>query len=248
MVLQLQKGIVYGPVNSRRLGKSLGINLMPVNYKLCSFNCVYCQYGKTKILTNNLSPYIKDLPTLEEIKISVEKFLKNSPKINYITFSGNGEPTLHPQFNEIVDLIIALRDKYLPYVKIALLSNSTFPDNEKIKGAFSKIDLKIFKLDVGSEDLFLEVNRPFKEISFTKIIKNLKNLDDIIIQSMLFTGKIENSSDEKIRKWMEKLEEIRPREIQVYTTDRPTEQMLERVPKERLTEIAENVRNYWALK
>ncbi len=127
MVLELQKGIIYGPINSRRLGKSLGINLMPTSYKLCSFNCIYCHYGDTKILSRNLTPYLKDLPSPTLVKQSLEKFLHNYPKIDFITFSGNGEPTLHPQFSEIVDIIKELRDKYIPDVKLALLSNSTFP-------------------------------------------------------------------------------------------------------------------------
>jgi wyosine [tRNA(Phe)-imidazoG37] synthetase (radical SAM superfamily) len=243
MVLQLQKGIIYGPINSRRLGKSLGINLMPTTYKLCSFNCIYCQYGKTEVLTNNLIPYVKDLPNLKEIELCLEKFLRNFPKIDYITFSGNGEPALHPQFNEIVDLIVYLRNKYLPHTKIALLSNSSFPNNDDLKKAFSKIDLKIFKLDVGSEDLFLKVNRPFKEISYKEIIEKLKSFDNFVIQSVFFTGKIENSSHENVKKWIEKLKEIKPKEVQIYTIDRPTEQELEKISRKKLMEIANNVKN-----
>ncbi|MCP2520059.1 radical SAM protein [Candidatus Aminicenantes bacterium AC-335-K20] len=248
MVLQLQKNIIYGPINSRRLGKSLGINLMPIDYKLCSFNCIYCQYGKTDILTDNLTSYKKDLPDLKEIEISLENFLRNSPSIDYITFSGNGEPTLHPEFSDIVNLVVDLRNKYAPVTKIALLSNSTFPCNKEIGRAFEKIDLKIFKLDVGSEDLFLKVNRPFKGISFKDLIENLKKLDRIVIQSLFFTGKIENSSNGKVRDWMERLREIKPKGIQIYTIDRPTDEKLKIVSRERLLEIADNVRRLLGFK
>ena len=242
MVLQLQKNIIYGPINSRRLGRSLGINLMPTNYKLCSFNCIYCQYGKTDILTNNLTPYKKDLPGLKEIKMSLENFLRNSPHLDYITFSGNGEPTLHPEFNDIVDLVVDLRNKFAPTAKIALLSNSTFPCNKEIRRAFEKIDLKVFKLDVGNEDLFLKVNRPYKKISFKEIIENLKELDDIVIQSLFFAGNIENSSTGKVSDWMEWLREIKPKGIQIYTKDRPADEKVDVVSREKLLEIADNVR------
>ena len=111
-VLGLQKGIIYGPVGSRRLGRSLGLNLSPTAYKVCSFNCVYCHYGWTKDLTSDLSTYTKDLPTPQAVEEALERTLATlDPPPQYITFSGNGEPTLHPDFEEIVDRVRAVRDR-----------------------------------------------------------------------------------------------------------------------------------------
>jgi wyosine [tRNA(Phe)-imidazoG37] synthetase (radical SAM superfamily) len=242
MILELQKDIIYGPINSRRLGKSLGINLMPTSYKLCSFNCIYCHYGNTKILARNLTPYLKDLPTPTEVKLSLEKYLNNSPEIDYITFSGNGEPTLHPQFHEIVEIVKEIRDMYLPYVKLALLSNSTFLNSSKMINSLNKIDLRIFKLDAGTENLFLKLNRPYKEIKFEEIIRNLKNIKDYVVQTVFLAGEINNSSGESVNEWIKKLKEINPKEVQIYTIDRPTaNKRLIKVSKERLNEIKNEV-------
>ena len=125
MVLTLKKGIIYGPVNSRRYGKSLGINLMPVDYKLCSFDCVYCHYGYTKICTGDVAPYHEDLPRLEQVVAAVEQALTSESEFQLITFSGNGESTLHPQFPEMVTAVAQLRNRYRPEARLALLSNAS---------------------------------------------------------------------------------------------------------------------------
>ncbi|MFQ6082961.1 MAG: radical SAM protein [Candidatus Aminicenantia bacterium] len=248
MPLELQKDIIYGPINSRRLGKSLGINLMPVKYKLCSFNCVYCHYGSTQVLAKNLHQYQKDLPTPEQFKISLEKALIDLPEIDFITFSGNGEPSLHPQFEEIVDMTVELRNKYLPQVKLAILSNSTSLDLPKVRQALSKLDLVILKLDAGNENIYKKINRPFKEITYHQIIRDLKGIKDIILQTVFVAGRIDNSTEEAVEDWIEKLSEIRPKQVQIYSIDRPTgDEKLIKVSQERLKEISEKAKELTGL-
>ena len=143
-LLPLQSGILYGPVNSRRLGKSLGINLMPGSYKLCSFNCVYCHYGWTRKQGVDFKKYSTDLPTIDQVAESVAHALKSSLEFKFLTFSGNGEPTLYPQFATLVEEVVSLRNKYRPKVKIALLSNSTGLARENVLHSLVKIDFAVF--------------------------------------------------------------------------------------------------------
>ena len=154
MLLKMQKGIIYGPVNSRRYGKSLGINLMPTEKKLCSFNCVYCHYGTTKRCTMNIEQYKDELPELDKVVNTLERKLKTDLELDLITFSGNGEPTLYPQFGELVKAVVELRGKYRPNAKVALLSNSTGLIYDDVVESLDMIDLPILKLDAGNEDTF----------------------------------------------------------------------------------------------
>ena len=139
--LSLQRGVIYGPVDSRRLGRSLGINLLPTGYKLCAFDCIYCQYGRTKVLTASAEK--GRFPTVEVVLRKVEEALRQVPDLNYLTFSGNGEPTLHPHFVELVKDVIHLRDKLRPEVKSAILSNSALVGREEVREALARLDLRI---------------------------------------------------------------------------------------------------------
>ena len=151
-VLELQKGIIYGPVSSRRLGRSLGINLSPTARKVCSFNCVYCHYGWTKVLTSDLSAYIDDLPAPKAVEKALEETLRTlDPPPQYITFSGNGEPTLHPDFEEIVDRVRVVRDRTGTQADIAILSNSTGLANQSVLRGLASLDVRIMKLDAGTD-------------------------------------------------------------------------------------------------
>ncbi len=239
-LLALQKGIIYGPVNSRRLGPSLGINLMPVDYKLCSYNCIYCHYGYTDIHTLELTEKIEDLPTPEEVKIALEDYLKNDKNISYITFSGNGEPTLHPQFSEIVDIVKKVRDEYVPSVKVAILSNSSTVNRPETREALARLDLRIMKLDCGTEKTWKALNHPHKSLSLEKIVEGLKRLKDVIIQTIFVKGSVDNTTDGEVDEWISKLKKINPKEVQIYTCDRPVpDKGIEKVPKEVLYKIAE---------
>ncbi len=238
-LLPLQRGIIYGPVNSRRLGKSLGINLMPWTCKLCSFNCVYCHYGRTTRLTSNLENMLDDLPSLEAVVQAVERAVKSETIFDYITFSGNGESTLHPDFPDIVDEVIRLRDKHRPGVKVALLSNSTGLLFEKVRKALKKIDLPVLKLDAGIELGFKAINRPAKGIDFKQLVGGLTQISDFLVQTILMDGSPSNADKEDLLKYFDLIATIKPLMVHIYSIDRAVpNRRISLVAPERLEEIA----------
>ena len=238
--LKLQKGIIYGPINSRRLGSSLGINLSPNDYKLCSFNCIYCQYGKTKVHTIDVIRNLSDLPTKEKVKNALEDWLRKGMKVDYITFSGNGEPTLHPEFDKIVDEVIKLRNKYLPPAKVAILSNSSNVSSPKVKKALKRLDLVIMKLDSGTKEMFQKINSPVKGIEYEKVVEDLKELKNIIIQSVFIGGEVTNTKPDEVEEWIEGLRYILPKKVQIYSLDRPfIGKSISKVDRYVLSKIAE---------
>jgi wyosine [tRNA(Phe)-imidazoG37] synthetase (radical SAM superfamily) len=238
--LKLQEGIIYGPINSRRLGSSLGINLLPTSFKLCPFNCIYCQYGWTPAHTDDASEYVNDLPTTDELKEALEGWLKKGQEASYITFSGNGEPCVHPQFDKMVEIASGLRDKYLPQAKLAVLSNSSCLGRSGVLKGLKQLDVRIMKLDCGSEETFRKVNRPHKNVKYEEVVENLKNLDRIIIQTVFMQGEISNIENREIEEWIEKLDYIKPTEVQIYSIDRPSaDQTLRLVEKGKLEGIAQ---------
>ncbi|MEW6455383.1 MAG: radical SAM protein [Acidobacteriota bacterium] len=239
MLLPLQRGILYGPINSRRLGKSLGINLLPRNYKLCSFNCVYCHYGWTKKHTIDLREYIKDLPPLDKVVKAVGQAAKSSIKFDFLTFSGNGEPTLYPMFAELVDEVVRIRNRYRPKVKLALLSNSTGLAYKKVRESIPKIDLPVFKLDVGTEKKFKLINRPAKGVNLAELLDFISSLEDFFIQTVLIEGTPSNVTKEDLAAYFQQISQIRPKEVHIYSIDRPVPNTrLALVPPKRLEEIA----------
>lgn len=245
--MDLQSGIVYGPVHSRRLGRSLGINILPSKYKLCSFNCRYCQYGWTERPTLQPTGELRNLPTPQEVGAALEQSLRriarHRTRIDSLTFSGNGETTLHPDFGTIVDLVKSLRDRYLPHIKLAILSNASKVGDKEVRDALEKLDLKIMKLDAGSEELVHELNGPAPPFYLGEIVAGLKELSDVIIQSLFVQGRVSNSDPESIELWLEKLREIRPSLVQVYTLDRaPADERLWKVNMATLQWIVSQVR------
>lgn len=224
-LLPLQKGCIYGPVQSRRLGSSLGINILPVKYKLCSMNCVYCQYGLTK--SPNLVAEIRngyELPSIADLEKTLLAALSSlKKKFAYLTFSGNGESTLHPQFPAMVDAVKTIRDKYLAETRLAILSNSTTLLRSEIKKALMKIDVPILKLDAGDENLFRKINRAAKGIKFDDLIRGLIEFHHKhkVIQTLIFNGRSSNSTDDNLKAWAKLLSQIKPAEAQIYTLDRP---------------------------
>lgn len=245
--LPLQSGIVYGPVNSRRLGASLGVNLLPCGYKLCSFNCLYCQYDWTHKPTLNLTYQIKDLPRPEAVsaalQASLQRIAKRRSRLDCITFSGNGEPTLHPDLAEIVAAAKQLRDQYLPQVKLVILSNSSTVGREEVRAALEMLDLKVMKLDAGSEDLIRRLNTPTPPFYIGEIVAGLKNLKNVILQSIFVQGRVTNTDPDSVELWLEKVREIHPTLVQVYTLDRqPAETRLWKVNLPTLQWIASQVR------
>ena len=238
--LRLQEGIIYGPVRSRRLRLSLGINLLPTSYKLCTFNCLYCHYGFTKRHTHDATSCLSDLPSVEQVRESLTDWLERNPQhIDYITFSGNGEPCLHPEFDRMVEVALKIRDKFVPQAKLAVLSNSTCLDRDRVMAGLKKLDVRIMKLDCGTEKTFRNLNRPSKGVRFEKVVENLGELDDIILQSIFVEGRLNNTEEEEVDKWIEKLSYIKPEEVQIYSIDRPSaDESLSLVSQDKLNQIA----------
>jgi wyosine [tRNA(Phe)-imidazoG37] synthetase (radical SAM superfamily) len=220
MTIPLKAGIIYGPVNSRRLGRSLGINLLPRGTKICTFNCVYCQYGWTKIHGRSL-PDNKEWPAPEVIFSELKKFLENSEiPPEYLTFSGNGEPTLHPHFPEIVQGIITIRDELAPPAKTAILSNSSTVTETPIREALRMLDVRIMKLDCGNAECFTHYNQPTSGVEFSEVIEGLRELDKVTIQSLFADGDGGNYTPSSIEDWIVQLKIIHPVFVQIYSLDR----------------------------
>lgn len=237
--IPLQCGIIYGPVRSRRLRWSLGLNASPTSYKLCSFNCVYCQYGWTAVRTIDATNRLGDLPTRDDFGNALESALGEHKEIDNITFSGNGEPTLHPQFEELVDIAKQLKEDYFPKAKLGILSNSSTVSIERVRRALAKLDFRIMKLDVGSMETFRKINRPDKGVDYGTILNGLKSLGKVTLQTMFVDGTIQNIGEREVREWIERVGEIQPMKVQIYSLHRPpAKSSLREVPGERLREIA----------
>ena len=237
---------IFGPVHSRRLGVSLGINLLPSDGKVCSFDCIYCECGVNAERRPN-----QPLPTREEVRTELEKKLKdmqvNGPSPDVLTFAGNGEPTAHPHFPEIMDDTLALRDKYFPHAKVSVLSNSTFIHKEKVFNALNKIDNNILKLDTVDAEYIQRVDRPSGAYDVNKIVETMKAFKGkLIIQTMFMKGKtdegkdVDNTSDRFVLPWIEIVKQIAPRQVMIYTIDRETpDQSLQKATHEELDRIVE---------
>lgn len=239
--------IIFGPVSSRRLGVSLGINLLPTDYKFCTFNCVYCECGWTLKADKKIK-----LPTREEVQVELEKVLEeyaeNGKNIDSITFAGNGEPTIHPDFADIIEDTIELRNMWMPEAKISVLSNASQLNKPKVTEALKKVDQNILKLDAGTEKTYRLINQAQEHLKFDKIVDYLKSFDgNLIIQTLLIRGehngeKFDNTTNEEIDAWLELLEDIQPESVMLYPIERDTpEEKLEKVDKEILRKIAKRV-------
>jgi wyosine [tRNA(Phe)-imidazoG37] synthetase (radical SAM superfamily) len=252
-ILPLQSEILYGPVLSRRLGRSLGINILSPYRKICSFDCIYCHYGRTAVLTDH--PEKSSLYSSDEILKAVEQRLNLTRHLNAITFSGNGEPTLHPDFKQIVEGVKQLRDRLQPQVKLAIFSNATTLDRHDVRTALGMFDLPVLKLDAGTADLFQRINRPVAGVKIESVIAGLKMVERFILQTVLIEGAPGNITVEALKRWEEIVMEIKPGRVQIYSTDRPVpEDDVQTVSPMRLKQIAEGVQQrmgipvdaYWA--
>ena len=221
MLLELQKGIIYGPIRSRRLGHSLGVNLLPASAKVCTFDCLYCQYGWTdREALRNLRSLA--LPSRRQVAEALEKALASVAQDPpaYITFSGNGEPTLHPDFADIVDDVIAIRDRLAPSARTAILSNSTTVSESGIRGALARLDVRIMKLDAGTEARFCAYNQPASGYDIASVVEGLAGLKDVTLQALFARGPAGNASDTDIEAWVSLVKQIAPTLVQIYTLDR----------------------------
>jgi wyosine [tRNA(Phe)-imidazoG37] synthetase (radical SAM superfamily) len=252
-MLPLQAGVIYGPVHSRRLGRSLGINLLPTSYKICSFDCVYCHYGRTKVKT--LFAEESQFPCAEEVLQAVREALQEYRDIDYLTFSGNGEATMHPHFPLIASGVRDLRDELRPEVRLTILSNSTTVHLPRIREALTCFESPIMKLDAGDPKTLACLNRPVPTVNMECIREGLKGVPGLVIQSVLLDGRVTNVRGEAFEAWLSTLAEIRPTRVQIYSTDRPVpEAGVERVPPSTLQRLAGEVEKrtgfrvdaYWA--
>lgn len=241
--------VVFGPVRSRRLGLSLGINLLPTHAKHCSFNCIYCECGWTPASSGE----IPSLPSREEVRWYLEKHLKQLAAEDYlpdaITYAGNGEPTVHPDFAQIVDDTIALRNELAPAAKVTVLSNGSMLHREDIFKALLKLDNNIQKLDGGTNRIFQLINNPVNSMTIDSVAANLKRFNGkVIIQTMFLRGQfrgdlVDNTTEEEVTAWIEKLLEIRPKSVMIYPIARATPvHSLEKIVIFELEKIAAKVR------
>ena len=240
---------IFGPVHSRRLGVSLGINLLPADGKVCSFDCIYCECG----FNADHRPH-QPMPHRQQVAEALEAKLKdmqaNGPAPDVLTFAGNGEPTVNPEFPEIIDDTLRLRDRYFPRAKVSVLSNSTMIHHPKVHDALMRVDNNILKLDTVDPLYINKVDRPTGHYDVSRVINDLKRFNGhVIIQTMFMRGEwkvesgarpkdacyrrdarrgkedsisVDNTSEEFIAPWLEAVRAINPQQVMVYTIDRET--------------------------
>ena len=238
---------IFGPIKSRRLGISLGINLLPGDGKICTFDCIYCECGLNAERRSHAP-----LPTREEVAKKLEEKLlemqREGTTPDVLTFAGNGEPTIHPAFPEIIADTIALRNKLCPQAKVSVLSNSTLITREKVFNALKMVDNNILKLDTVDTEYIKLTDRPNAAYDLAAIIEKMKAFKGrIVIQTMFMKGSIDgksidNTTDEYVQPWIAAVKEIAPRECMIYTIDRETPvKGLQKATKEELDNIVEKL-------
>ena len=219
----MREELVFGPIHSRRLGSSLGINLLPERGKLCNFDCVYCECGWNK---DGLGD--RHLPTAADLEAALSAKLAScaaeGTRIDSITFSGDGEPTLNPEFPAIIDVTLRLRDRFFPAAKVSVLSNATRVDREEIFQALRRVDNPILKLDAPTDARAARINQPVGPYSVAAVVQALARFEgDFVLQTMfLRSPSFDSSAPEVLLPWMDIVRQLRPREVMVYTLDRET--------------------------
>lgn len=244
----LFEDIIFGPVKSRRLGVSLGVNLLPEDYKYCTYDCLYCECGWTLDNKSKLK-----LHSSEEVSRALELKLIDMKAANQIpdniTFAGNGEPTIHPDFKTIIDDTIILRDKYFPKALISVLSNATQIHKKPVIEALNKVDQNILKLDSAIDRTYQLINRPKAKIDVSILVERMKVFNgNLSIQTLFVKGNykgehFDNTSDYEVDKWIELLKIIKPKNVMIYPIDRDTPHSdLEKIDAATLDSIGEKVR------
>ncbi len=235
---------IFGPVHSRRLGISLGINLMPADGKICTFDCIYCECGFNK----DFRPHLPR-PTREEVAKALEKQLtlmvEQEKLPDVLTFAGNGEPTAHPDFAEIISDTIRLRNQYCPNAKVSVLSNATMIHKKKVFDALLLVDNNIQKLDTIDPIYINKVDRPTSgNYHVEDVIRHLKEFNGhVIIQTMFMKGEdVDNTGDQYVQPWLETVKDIKPQQVMIYTIDRETpDSHLRKATHEELDSIRDRV-------
>jgi len=238
---------IFGPVHSRRLGLSLGINLLPPDGKVCSFDCIYCECG----FNEDHRPQ-QPLPTrrqvAEKLEAKLQQMAAEGQLPDVLTFAGNGEPTCHPHFADIVGDTIALRDRYCPEAKVSVLSNSTMIHRPEVHDALMRVDNNILKLDTVDPDYINRVDHPAGTYDVDTIISRMKAFcGHLIIQTMFMRGEcngesVDNTSEDYVGPWLEAVRQIAPSQVMIYTIDRetPTQGLL-KATREQLDAIRDRV-------
>ena len=240
----LYDNIIFGPVRSRRLGLSLGVNLLPVESKLCNFDCIYCECG-----WNEDHPGRRRFNSREDVREMLAKTLRRmvdeGEVPDVITFAGNGEPTMHPDFEDIIADTIALRDQICPQAKVSVLSNATQIHREDVRRALLRVDNNILKLDSAFDATVQLINKPQGSYSVERTVELMKLFEGkMILQTMFLRGeylgqRVDNTTEKEVEAWLGIVEQIRPRQVMIYSLDRDTPcQTLEKVEKEELQKIA----------
>ncbi|MBQ2784745.1 MAG: radical SAM protein [Alistipes sp.] len=243
----LYNNIIFGPVRSRRLGLSLGVNLLPIDSKICSFDCIYCECG-----WNGEHPGKRRFNSRDDVRTMLDatlaKMVGEGTPPDVITFAGNGEPTLHPEFEQIIEDTIALRDKHCPEAKVSVLSNATQIHREDVRRALLRVDNNILKLDSAFDATVQLINKPQGAYTVERTVELLKAFGgELIVQTMFLRGeylgqRVDNTTDVEVEAWLRLIEEIAPKQVMVYSLDRDTPcQTLEKVEKEELRKIAVRV-------
>ncbi len=246
----LFENIIFGPIRSRRLGISLGVNLLPEHAKICNFDCIYCECGSNSERRGVAAERRFATPAVVESELErvLQQMQTDGELPDVITFAGNGEPTLHPHFEMMIDTAIRLRDMYAPNAKISVLSNATTLANESVVRALHRVDNNILKLDSAITPLAVQINRPTAQYSSEQIVEQMRLFyGECIVQTMFLRGVVagesfDNSEEQYIVAWLDALRHIAPRQVMIYSLDRDTPcSGLERVSREELQRIAERV-------
>jgi wyosine [tRNA(Phe)-imidazoG37] synthetase (radical SAM superfamily) len=245
----LWESIAFGPIHSRRLGSSLGINLLPTDVKICSFNCIYCECGWTLERSLTAREFYPVDVVMQAIEHKLQEAVGLGKPVDSITFSGNGEPTLHPHFDQIIDRLLFLRDVYYPQAVITCLSNATQLMRPEICAALKKIENPLLKLDAGTQEMLQIINDPVIPVFIDEVVRELCSFNgNLVIQSMFLSGEkdgipFDNSMEPNLSAWLDKIQLINPRKVMIYSLDREAPAAkLHKFSKERLEQIADLVR------
>jgi len=239
----LREETVFGPIHSRRLGTSLGINLLPEKGKICNFDCIYCECGWNRDGRNDTT-----LPTAEKVRHDLSNKLQDlyaeGIKVDSITFSGDGEPTLNPEFPQIIDDTLALRDRYAEGAKVSVLSNATRVHLPEVFAALRKVDNPIMKIDAPTNELAAKINNPAPGYDVGRVVKALSQFwGDFILQwCLLRSPDFDSSNDEVLLPMLDIVRQLKPREVMAYTIDRPTPaQNLQKISAEEMRELLKSL-------
>ncbi|MDR0954837.1 MAG: radical SAM protein [Rikenellaceae bacterium] len=246
--MSLFHSVIFGPIQSRRLGTSLGVNLLPVDNKLCTFNCIYCECGWN---TPGVKPRFNSRETVRQaLREALTRMAAEGKTLDVITFSGNGEPTMHPDFEGIIDDTLALRDALMPMAKVSVLSNATLIGRESVRRALMKVDNNILKLDSAFDDTVRRIDGPANpDYTVASTVENLRKFNGkFILQTMFLRGTfngepIDNTTQREVDGWLALVDDLRPEKVMIYTIDRDTPAKdLHKVSLDELNRIAERVR------